>query len=176
MRVWTAIAFPFVFKLPKSTCLLFPGNWNKRPGCSNTNSTTPITTGPQSAIYVAQKTGGVVLLVFKRSGNFVKLAWRRGYGEKVEVKWRGFLFPFFNLCQASRVAFGIWEPETVVKSTREAVCVIFLGRWPSKQEWATSFLVPSSYFRQQKKKDRFLLFQNYINLIFSFILFWEIEN
>ncbi|KAJ7013806.1 hypothetical protein NC653_003442 [Populus alba x Populus x berolinensis] len=32
------------------------------------------------------------------------------------------------LCQASRVAFGIWEPETVVKSTRKAVCVIFLGR------------------------------------------------
>ena len=45
----------------------------------------------------------------------------------MEVKRFSFSF-FFNLCQASRVAFGIWEPETVVKSTRKAVCVIFLGR------------------------------------------------
>ncbi|KAI9178227.1 hypothetical protein LWI28_024112 [Acer negundo] len=44
------MALPLVFMLPKSTCLLFPGNENRSPGCSSTNNTTPISTGPQSAI------------------------------------------------------------------------------------------------------------------------------
>ncbi|KAB2084759.1 hypothetical protein ERO13_A05G337466v2 [Gossypium hirsutum] len=49
-RVWIAMALPLVFMLPNSSCLLFPGNENKSPGDSNTNSTTPIRTGAQSAI------------------------------------------------------------------------------------------------------------------------------
>ncbi|CAN1137516.1 hypothetical protein LINPERPRIM_LOCUS22924 [Linum perenne] len=41
---------PLVFKLPNSNCLLCPGNWNKSPGVSRINRTTPIKIGPQSAI------------------------------------------------------------------------------------------------------------------------------
>uniref|UniRef100_A0A2P2QIQ8 Uncharacterized protein n=1 Tax=Rhizophora mucronata TaxID=61149 RepID=A0A2P2QIQ8_RHIMU len=44
------MALPLVFKVPNSRLRLFPGIWNKSPGVSSTNSTTPISTGPQSAI------------------------------------------------------------------------------------------------------------------------------
>lgn len=41
---------PLVCMLPNSTTRFRPGNWNRSPGLSKTNSTTAITTGPQSAI------------------------------------------------------------------------------------------------------------------------------
>lgn len=44
------MALPLVFKLPNSRFRLFPGIWKRSPGWSSTNSTTPISTGPQSAI------------------------------------------------------------------------------------------------------------------------------
>ncbi|MFS8017513.1 hypothetical protein Hanom_Chr15g01381311 [Helianthus anomalus] len=46
------MALPLVFMLPNSTCLPFPGSWNRSPGCRSTKSTTPMSTGPQSAIFI----------------------------------------------------------------------------------------------------------------------------
>jgi len=51
MMVWTSIAIPLVCMFPNSTTLLLPGNWNSNPGLNSTNSTTAITTAPQSAIF-----------------------------------------------------------------------------------------------------------------------------
>ncbi|CAI0627346.1 unnamed protein product [Linum tenue] len=48
--VWTNIAIALVCMFPNSTTLPLPGSWNSSPGLSSTNSTTAITTGPQSAI------------------------------------------------------------------------------------------------------------------------------
>lgn len=47
---WTRMEIPLVCMFPNSTTLFLPGNWNNNPGLNNTNSTTAITTGPQSAI------------------------------------------------------------------------------------------------------------------------------
>jgi hypothetical protein len=53
--VWTKIEIPLVCMLPKATTLPFAGSWNRSPGLSSTNSTTDITTGPQSAAITLQK-------------------------------------------------------------------------------------------------------------------------
>ncbi|CAN1154034.1 hypothetical protein LINPERHAP2_LOCUS19779 [Linum perenne] len=71
-----AIAFPLVFMLPNSSCLLFPGNWKSSPGVSSTNSTTPIKIGPQSAINEWWNTKGKSLEVKKEKKQTAK---RYGY-------------------------------------------------------------------------------------------------
>jgi hypothetical protein len=50
MMVWTNIDNALVCIFPNSTTLFLPGNWNSNPGLKSTNSTTAITTGPQSDI------------------------------------------------------------------------------------------------------------------------------
>lgn len=53
MMVWTRMDRPLVCMLPNSTTLFLPGSWNSNPGLNSTNSTTAITTGPQSAILIS---------------------------------------------------------------------------------------------------------------------------
>ncbi|PKA47614.1 hypothetical protein AXF42_Ash014810 [Apostasia shenzhenica] len=48
--VWMKMERPLVRMLTNSTALPLPGIWQRSPGVSRTNSTTAITTGPQSAI------------------------------------------------------------------------------------------------------------------------------
>ena len=63
MRLCMNIALPLVFIAPNSSCLPFPGNANSKPGWSSTNSTTPTSTGAQSAI-------SLVFLDWRRRPNF----------------------------------------------------------------------------------------------------------
>ncbi|MFS8029103.1 hypothetical protein Hanom_Chr16g01518381 [Helianthus anomalus] len=51
MTVWTSMESPLVCMFPNSTTLFLPGICNNNPGDNSTNSTTAITTGPQSAIF-----------------------------------------------------------------------------------------------------------------------------
>ncbi|OEL28576.1 hypothetical protein BAE44_0010411 [Dichanthelium oligosanthes] len=50
MMEWTRMETALVCRLPNSMKLQRPGSWKSSPGESSTNSTTAITTGPQSDI------------------------------------------------------------------------------------------------------------------------------
>uniref|UniRef100_A0A0A9EGK0 Uncharacterized protein n=1 Tax=Arundo donax TaxID=35708 RepID=A0A0A9EGK0_ARUDO len=50
MMAWTRMARALVCRLPNSTKWWRPGSWMSSPGERSTNSTTAITTGPQSDI------------------------------------------------------------------------------------------------------------------------------
>lgn len=62
MRVWMKMALPLVFMLPNSSCFPFPGKEKSSPGWSSTNSTTPINTGAQSAIF-PQKSEIIIIII-----------------------------------------------------------------------------------------------------------------
>ncbi|KAM1058404.1 hypothetical protein ACFX13_023618 [Malus domestica] len=68
------MALPLVFMRPNSNCLPFPGNVKSSPGCSRINSTTPINTGPQSAIVASSK------ISFQIKVASFRFLWHLGFG------------------------------------------------------------------------------------------------
>uniref|UniRef100_K3ZB06 Uncharacterized protein n=1 Tax=Setaria italica TaxID=4555 RepID=K3ZB06_SETIT len=62
MMEWTRMDTALVCRLPKSTKWQRPGSWNSSPGERSTNSTTAITTGPQSDILTPPSSSFACLL------------------------------------------------------------------------------------------------------------------
>lgn len=167
MTAWTTMEAPLVCMLPNSTTLPLPGIWNSSPGVSSTNSTTAITTGPQSAMATLQKNKHSPQIEREKGRMRASFLLEMGMGRAVAG------FRREEKRREAMVAGGGFElvNGTLMRQLRRFWCFT----WTDQDVPFFSFYVFYYYYYFTKLHNFYLYLFKKFNIIFSFYKRFEIS-